>query len=77
MRTHHLLNLSQFPFLESVILTHFNRPTRTMQIEYSLETCPYYVDVRWPMIVWIDHDPKAAQPKDCGHSSNRNIIRSA
>src|SRR5471030_2483326 len=67
---HHAPDL---PLGESIILPDFCRPYRTIQIEYCFAPSIDYVNMRWSMIVWINHNPQSVNPQNrrhYNHSSN-------
>jgi hypothetical protein len=49
---------------ESVILPKFHRPSRTVQIEYSLVPAPDHMHMGGPVIVWIDNNAQPAKPEN-------------
>jgi len=54
-RTEHL-DLSR---MRSVVFPNLDRPPRTIQIEHRFITSSDHMDVRRPMIVWVDDCPQS------------------
>jgi hypothetical protein len=44
---------------ESVVFPNLDRPPRTIQIEHRFITSSDHMDVRRPMIVWVDDCPQS------------------
>ena len=52
---------------KAVVLTQLDRSCRAVQIEYCLPFTVPDMHMRWPMIVRIDHDPRAPESENCRH----------
>jgi hypothetical protein len=52
---------------ESIVFPEFQGSSQTVQIEYRLATTPDYVNMGWPMIIRIDHNPQPVEPQDRRH----------
>ena len=62
------------PPRESIIFPEICRPCRTVQIEYCLVAFTNHVNMRWSMVVWINHNPQSVKPENRRHYSNSNKI---
>ena len=50
-------------------LAQTGRPCRAMQDKHSFAVCPGHMDMRRPVIVWIDHHPQATQSENSWHGT--------
>jgi len=60
MLVNHAFGNRQLSARKSIVLPKPNRPSRTVEIKHCLTVRSDDVDMRRPMIGWIDHNPQPA-----------------
>jgi hypothetical protein len=61
------LNVAQLAVSKTEIHAQAQRASRTIQVENGAVPLPDNVNVRRPMIVWVDNDSRAPQSQDGRH----------
>jgi hypothetical protein len=69
-----VINLVQFPPLETIVLAQFRGAIRTMQFEYHLASVSDHMDVRRPMIVGKNNYYQTAETQYFGHCHRTQTV---